>query len=132
MSGVNTVVRATRQRAAIWALLESIDDFRSAQDLHDELRRRGDNIGLTTVYRTLQSMAAADLVDTLRSDTGESVYRRCSEHHHHHLVCRSCGSTTEVEDHQVESWAADIATQHGFTDVSHTIEIFGTCPDCRE
>jgi Fur family ferric uptake transcriptional regulator len=132
MSGINTGVRATRQRAAIWALLESIDDFRSAQDLHDELRRRGDNIGLTTVYRTLQSMAAADLVDTLRSDTGESVYRRCSEHHHHHLVCRSCGSTTEVEDHQVESWAADIATQHGFTDVSHTIEIFGTCPDCRE
>lgn len=123
-------VRSTRQRAAISALLESVDDFRSAQELHDELRRRGDNIGLTTVYRTLQSMAGAGAVDTLRSDTGESVYRRCSEHHHHHLVCRSCGSTIEIEGHEVESWAAEIAAEHGFSEVSHTIEIFGTCADC--
>lgn len=68
-------VRSTRQRAAISTLLETVDDFRSAQELHDELRRRGENIGLTTVYRTLQSMAAAGVVDTLRTDTGESVYR---------------------------------------------------------
>ena len=74
-----TGVRATRQRAAISALLENLDDFRSAQELHDELRRRGEGIGLTTVYRTLQAMAASGLVDTLRTDTGESVYRRCSD-----------------------------------------------------
>ncbi|OHV04006.1 Fur family transcriptional regulator [Mycobacterium talmoniae] len=127
----STGVRSTRQRAAISALLESIEDFRSAQELHDELRRRGENIGLTTVYRTLQSMAAAGLVDTLRTDTGEAVYRRCSEHHHHHLVCRSCGSTVEVEGNQVETWATDIAAEHGFSDVNHTIEIFGTCADCQ-
>ena len=95
-------VRATRQRAAISALLDNLDDFRSAQDLHDELRRRGEGIGLTTVYRTLQSMASAGVVDTLRTDTGESVYRRCSEQHHHHLVCRACGSTVEVQGRQVE------------------------------
>ena len=95
-------VRSTRQRAAISTLLETLDEFRSAQELHDELRRRGENIGLTTVYRTLQSMAAAGMIDTLRTDTGESVYRRCSEHHHHHLVCRTCGSTIEVGDHEVE------------------------------
>lgn len=126
-----TSVRSTRQRAAISALLETVDDFRSAQELHDELRRRGENIGLTTVYRTLQSMATGGMVDTLRTDTGESVYRRCSEHHHHHLVCRSCGSTIEVGDHEVEAWAAGVATKHGYSDVSHTIEIFGTCADCR-
>jgi Fur family transcriptional regulator, ferric uptake regulator len=126
-----TSVRSTRQRAAISTLLETLDEFRSAQELHDELRRRGENIGLTTVYRTLQSMAAAGMVDTLRTDTGESVYRRCSEHHHHHLVCRSCGSTIEVGGHEVEEWAEGVAVQHGFSDVSHTIEIFGTCADCR-
>ena len=91
-----TGLRATRQRAAISALLENLDEFRSAQELHDELRRRGEGIGLTTVYRTLQSMAAAGLVDTLRTDTGESVYRRCSAHHHHHLVCRMCGATSRA------------------------------------
>ncbi|OBH43360.1 Fur family transcriptional regulator [Mycobacterium mantenii] len=123
-------VRSTRQRAAISTLLETLDEFRSAQELHDELRRRGENIGLTTVYRTLQSMAAAGMIDTLRTDTGESVYRRCSEHHHHHLVCRSCGATIEVGDHEVEEWATAVAAKHGFSDVSHTIEIFGTCSDC--
>lgn len=127
----NSGGRATRQRAAITTLLATVDDFRSAQELHDELRRRGENIGLTTVYRTLQSMSAAGVVDTLRTDTGESVYRQCSEHHHHHLVCRSCGSTVEVGDREVEAWAAKVAAEHGFSDVSHTIEIFGVCSQCQ-
>lgn len=128
-----TGVRATRQRAAIIALLDTINEFRSAQELHDELRRRGENIGLTTVYRTLQSLSAADLVDVVRTDTGESVYRRCSAlHHHHHLVCRSCGSAVEVSEREVEAWAAEVAQAHGFSDVSHTIELFGTCADCRQ
>lgn len=125
-------VRATRQRAAIIALLDTVDEFRSAQELHDELRRRGENIGLTTVYRTLQSLSAAELVDMVRTDTGESVYRRCAAHdHHHHLVCRSCGSAVEVSGREVEAWAAEVAQAHGFSDVNHTIELFGTCADCR-
>jgi len=123
-------VRSTRQRSAIAALLGDIDEFRSAQELHDELRRRGEGIGLTTVYRTLQSLADAGLVDVLRTDTGESVYRQCSTGHHHHLVCRHCGRTVEVEGPAVEAWADTIAEQHGFTDVSHTIEVFGSCRDC--
>ena len=131
MTASGAGVRATRQRAAIAGLLDTLDEFRSAQELHDELRQRGENIGLTTVYRTLQSMASAGLLDTLRNDTGESVYRRCSDHHHHHLVCRSCGSTVEVGDREVEEWAAEVAAKHGFSNVSHTIEIYGTCSDCR-
>ncbi|MCV7202317.1 transcriptional repressor [Mycolicibacterium peregrinum] len=125
-------VRSTRQRAAIADLLNETDGFRSAQELHDELRRRGQGIGLTTVYRTLQSMANTGNVDTLRTDTGESVYRRCSEDHHHHLVCRVCGATVEISGGQVESWAADVAREHGFSDVSHTIEIFGMCRGCGD
>lgn len=123
-------VRATRQGAAVWDLLENLEEFRSAQDLHDELRRRGQGIGLTTVYRRLQSMAASGLVDTLRTESGESVYRRCSQQHHHHLVCRHCGATVEVQGAKVEAWAAEVAREHGFSEVSHTIEIFGVCADC--
>jgi Fur family ferric uptake transcriptional regulator len=127
-----TGVRATRQRGAIMALLDTVEEFRSAQELHDELRRRGENIGLTTVYRTLQTLAAADLVDLVRTDTGESVYRRCAApHHHHHLVCRGCGAAVEVSGREVEAWAADVAAAHGFSEVSHTIELFGTCSQCR-
>ena len=80
--------RSTKQRAAVASLLEQLDEFRSAQDLHEELRTRGEGIGLTTVYRTLQSLADAGEIDVLRIGSGEAVYRRCSRHHHHHLVCR--------------------------------------------
>jgi Fur family ferric uptake transcriptional regulator len=125
-------VRATRQRGAVIALLEKLDGFRSAQELHDELRRNGANIGLTTVYRTLQALESADLVDMVRTDSGESVYRRCAApHHHHHLVCRSCGAAVEVSGHEVEAWAAEVAAEHGFSDVDHTVELFGTCAGCR-
>ncbi|AMO62260.1 Fe2+/Zn2+ uptake regulation protein [Mycolicibacterium phlei] len=131
-AGPSTGVRATRQRAAIAALLDDVGEFRSAQELHDELRRRGESIGLTTVYRTLQQMAAAGVVDSLRTDTGESVYRRCSTDHHHHLVCRTCGAAVEIQGGDVEDWAANVAREHGFSDVSHTIEIFGRCADCTQ
>jgi Fur family transcriptional regulator, ferric uptake regulator len=123
-------IRSTRQRTAITALLGDIDGFRSAQELHDELRRRGEGIGLTTVYRTLQSLADAGKVDVLRTDSGESVYRQCSKGHHHHLVCRHCGCTVEVEGPTVEAWAESVACQYGFIDISHTMEVFGTCRDC--
>lgn len=122
--------RATRQRAAVSALLDRLDDFRSAQEIHIELRRAGEDVGLATVYRTLQSLSEAGEVDVLRADNGEAAYRRCSAHHHHHLVCRDCGRTVEVEGPAVESWARRVAEDHGFADVSHTVEIFGRCAHC--
>ena len=97
----------------------------------NELRERGQSVGLATVYRTLQRLAETGDVDMLRSEDGEAIWRQCSETHHHHLVCRECGSTVEVEGPAVERWADSIAAEHGFADVSHTLEIFGTCPSCR-
>jgi Fur family ferric uptake transcriptional regulator len=123
-------VRSTRQRSAIMALLDDIEEFRTAQELHDELRKRGEAIGLTTVYRTLQSLAEAGTVDVLRTDSGESMFRYCSSGHHHHLVCRMCGFTVEVDGPEVEKWSHEVADSNGFVDVSHTVEIFGTCRDC--
>ena len=122
-----TAVRSTRQRAAIAALLENVEEFRSAQELHDELRRQGEGIGLTTVYRTLQSMASAGQLDTLRTDTGESMYRLCSQHHHHHLVCRMCGNTVEVAGGAAEIWADEVAVEHGFTAISPRVLRSGFC-----
>ncbi|HEX8759275.1 MAG TPA: Fur family transcriptional regulator [Pseudonocardiaceae bacterium] len=125
-------LRSTRQRTAVARLLDDTDDFRSAQEIHEKLRRSGEGIGLTTVYRTLQTLADAGEIDVLRTATGEAVYRRCSAHHHHHLVCRDCGRTVEVEEPTVELWAEKIADEHGFINVGHTVEISGTCPDCAQ
>ena len=126
-------LRTTRQRTAVADVLGRVDGFRSAQELHDLLRHAGASVGLTTVYRHLQALADAGQIDMLRTDGGEAVYRRCpTEAHHHHLVCRACGRSVEVEGPEVEAWAAAIAREHGFSDVSHTVEVFGTCTACAE
>jgi Fur family ferric uptake transcriptional regulator len=130
MTGDSAAVRNTRQRTAVSALLSDVEGFHSAQQLHAMLRSRGERIGLTTVYRTLQTLADTGDIDVMRPPGGEHLYRRCSEGHHHHLVCRTCGTTVEVEGPAVESWADRVAAQHRFVDVSHTLEIFGTCPTC--
>ena len=124
--------RPTRQRRAIAAVMEAFDDFRSAQEIHALLSRRGEHVGLSTVYRALQALAESGEIDSLRTEAGESIYRRCrASHHHHHLVCRSCGATVEVEGPAVEKWTHSIAAANGYSEVSHTLEIFGTCSSCR-
>ncbi|MGH9205455.1 MAG: Fur family transcriptional regulator [Acidimicrobiales bacterium] len=123
--------RSTRQKRALDAVLAGGAGFRSAQDLYFELKTRGERIGLTTVYQQLKGLADTGEVDVLRSDDGETRYRRCdSDAHHHHLVCRSCGRAVEVRGPQVERWAAQIADEAGFRDIEHTVEVFGTCADC--
>ena len=122
--------RRTRQRAAVNGILSGLHEFRTAQQIHDELLHHGDRVGLATVYRTLQAMTDAGELDAIRTSDGETAYRRCTTGHHHHLVCRSCGRTVEVSGPAVETWATAVAEEHGFRDVSHDLEIFGTCGNC--
>ncbi len=123
--------RMTRQRAAVSDALEGVEDFRSAQQLHEILRSRGDSVGLATVYRTLQGLADGGEVDVLRTEEGENLYRRCERReHHHHLVCRTCGRTVEIDGPTVEAWATQVGATHGFSEIEHTVELFGTCETC--
>lgn len=122
--------RNTWQRAAVREFLTHTEDFRTAQQVHSELRAVGDKVGLATVYRALQSMAEAGEVDQVRTPDGEVAYRACTPGHHHHLVCRECAHTVEIEAEAVEQWAHDMALKYGFTDAGHELEIFGLCKDC--
>ncbi|WP_131682985.1 transcriptional repressor [Pseudarthrobacter sp. YALA5] len=123
--------RVTKQRLAVSAALDELDDFVSTQELYRILQNQGVSVSLATAYRILQSLAEDGLVDVLRNGEGEAVYRRCAvTGHHHHLLCRNCGKAVEVEAPAVETWAARIAQEHGYTEVAHTVEIFGLCPDC--
>jgi Fur family ferric uptake transcriptional regulator len=124
-------VRLTRQRTAVAEVLDRVDGFRSAQELHDLLRRSGEAVGLTTVYRHLQALVDAGQVDVLRVVDGEAIYRRCpTQDHHHHVVCRLCGRSVEIDGPEVEAWATRMAGEHGFVEISHSVEVFGTCSDC--
>jgi Fur family ferric uptake transcriptional regulator len=123
--------RVTKQRLAVSAALDELDDFVSTQELYRILQNQGVSVSLATAYRILQSLADEGLVDVLRNGDGEAVYRRCAvTGHHHHLLCRNCGKAVEVEAPAVETWAARTASEHGYTEVAHTVEIFGLCPDC--
>jgi Fur family ferric uptake transcriptional regulator len=117
------------------AALQAAGGFRSAQDVYAVLRADGASVGLSTVYRHLQTLVDDGVVDVIHTPDGEATYRYCGEPgagHHHHLVCRDCGRTEEVEGRAVERWAGDVAQEHGYSNVNHTDELFGTCPSCRE
>ncbi|MCX6459150.1 MAG: transcriptional repressor [Actinobacteria bacterium] len=124
--------RGTRQRRVIREWLGTSAAFVSAQQVREGIAAKGDAVGLTTVYRTLQALADAGEVDVLRTDTGEALYRKCGTGHHHHLTCRSCELTIELAGPpSVEKWSQSTADEFGFNDVQHVIELSGTCSNCR-
>ncbi len=122
--------RNTKQREEVWRALERNPGFVSAQELHQALRDLGSTIGLATVYRTLNALADEGNVDALTRE-GENLYRACSPGHHHHIICRECGLTKEIEASAVEAWAKAVASEHGYADPQHIVDIFGTCGACQ-
>ena len=106
--------RNTRQRRAVVAILEDLDGFASAQEIHDILKQRGESVGLSTVYRSLQVLAHAK---GMAREIGYPVHTKSS-------------LMVGLEAPTVERWADRIAEENGFHDVAHTLEVFGTCGDC--
>lgn len=124
--------RMTRQRAAVVEVLRDMDKFASAKNIHDALTHRDEKVGLTTVYRTLQSLADVGAVDVLHSPDGETLYRDClTGHHHHHLVCADCGRSEEIEGGPVEKWAELVAERFGYELIGHDAEVYGVCRACQ-
>ena len=104
-------------------------------DIHDLLRSHGEKIGLATVYRHLQAMTDAGEVDVVRTPDGQASYRGCGQathDHHHHLICRQCGRTVELELDGIEELIARLASENGYTEVDHSIELRGLCPACAQ
>jgi Fur family ferric uptake transcriptional regulator len=120
----------SRSNPRVLSTLERAGGFASAQEVYRLMQREGESIGLTTVYRSLQSLVNEKIVDVLRRDDGEAIYRLCGEAHHHHLVCKSCGETVEIEGGAIEKWAVKVAVENGFRDIGHSAEIFGICSKC--
>lgn len=124
--------RTTKQRTIIAAQLRQLDEFVTAQRIHEILTSNGAKVGIATVYRNLQTMANNGDVDVLHID-GEALYRTCDvQKHHHHIVCRKCGKAVEIEIPGFEQWVRTHASRHGYTDIEHTVEIFGLCPQCSK
>lgn len=125
-----TQKRTTWQKQAVREMLSSQENFLSAQELHQKLLSQGQKVGLTTVYRALTELVGSNEADALTAEGSETLYRACGTEHHHHLICRNCGKTEEFDLPGFEAATRQIAQAQGFSDVSHSIEIFGICAKC--
>lgn len=118
--------KRTEQRRAIVEALAQCDRAVTAHELHARL----DGVGLATVYRNLQRLAARGEADALRRPSGEQAFLLCGGGHHHHLTCRACGRVERVGRCALDGWARRVARDHGFSQVEHQAELLGVCSTC--
>jgi Fur family ferric uptake transcriptional regulator len=123
-----TRVRFTRQAAAVIAVMSGMDAFCGARDIYDALGRRGQHVGLATVYRHLRVLAERGEVDTIHTATGETRYRLRASSATCHLICRACGCIVAVDGSEILDWGKQVAAEAGFTFTGYTIELSGLCP----
>lgn len=129
-TGTLAGLRPTRRRVAVLGAVEHLGVFSGARAVYEELNRGSGHVALSTVYRTLQSLAERGMIDSVRGPDGETRYRKCADEPHHHLVCRRCGQTVELPGGAVSRAIQQRAHEAGYADVEHILDVFGTCPDC--
>jgi Fur family ferric uptake transcriptional regulator len=124
----NKGLRVTEQRRAILEVLAKADTPRSAEETFAILPQQ--TCDLVTAYRCLEQFEKAGVVQRGVRENGTKVY--CLGHghdHHHHLTCRSCGRTERI-DLCMGNELEDVAKSYGFVEITHVMEVFGTCPSC--
>ena len=125
--------RSTAKQRAVLEVLQEQENFRSAQQLYLDIRRvRQLRIGLTSVYRILHTLAVDRIAETQRAEDGEILYRlRCGPGHRHYLVCRRCGRAVGFTPVDIEEHTRRLSHQHQYSDVTHYVDLYGTCQRCR-
>ncbi|OBF08466.1 Fe2+/Zn2+ uptake regulation protein [Mycobacterium sp. 852002-10029_SCH5224772] len=114
-------------------MLRAQENFRSAQQLYQDIcQKRQLKIGLTSVYRILRTLAADRVAETQRAEDGEILYRlRTEAGHRHYLLCRQCGTAVAFTPVDVEEYTRRLSRQHHYADVTHYVDLYGTCPQCQ-
>jgi len=126
-----------RRGGARRTVVEFLDAQRcclSAQEIHDGIRAAGGTVGVASVYRALETLAALRLVQ--RVDVGDGVARfepagGDGHHHHHHLVCDDCGRVEPFTDDRLEHALEGAAGRLGYAMEQHEVVLRGACADCR-
>ena len=124
--------RITPQRDLIAGVLEAADGPLGAQELLEAVALRDAGIGRATVFRTLQSLQDAGVVQHVPLPGDQGGYLLCpTSGHHHHLVCQRCGRVEDLLEEEVALFVGAVARDHGF-DIDHTgLELSGHCSGCR-
>jgi Fur family transcriptional regulator, ferric uptake regulator len=121
-------LKQTRQRKEIVNCFLGLGNHVEAEELHQALRAEGLAVGLATVYRTLNMLKEAGLVEQKSFADGRSTFELVNPaEHHDHLVCVDCGVVIEFENEAIEKLQRSVAEQHGFRLTSHRLDLFGSC-----
>ncbi|MEG6585598.1 Fur family transcriptional regulator [Dendrosporobacter sp. 1207_IL3150] len=123
-----------QRQIVLQAFVDHPEKHLSAEDVHNILRQQSSEIGLATVYRTLELLSDMDVLQKMDFGDGRSRYEineENSEHHHHHLICLSCGKVKEFEDDLLETLENVIARKSNFKIVDHQVKFYGYCDECQ-
>jgi Fur family transcriptional regulator, ferric uptake regulator len=121
-------LRLTAQRRAVLDVIAESGGSFTAAELFAKARRRRRDLGLATVYRTVELLRRTGSVRAL-AGASKPMYVRCEPGHHHHLVCLSCGGVEETELCGAPS-PAELRRRYGFRAEGHELDVYGTCARC--
>jgi Fur family ferric uptake transcriptional regulator len=122
-------LQRTRSQERIFKLLTTLNRAISAQDLYLELRQREQNIGLATIYRSLEALKLQGAVKARTLASGESVYSSIHKDQHY-LTCVDCGQSIPIDECPVHDLENKLEKSHHFKVYYHTLEFFGLCQQC--
>ena len=127
-------LKKSHQRRLIAKYFLNLKKHVGAEDLKLAIQKDGCNIGIATVYRTLQFLCQAGLAEEkFFKNSNSSVFELlCPHSHHDHLVCKGCGIVIEFENKQIEKMQEQVVKEYGFTLHSHRLELFGYCKSCNK
>ena len=130
----NAGLRVTQPRKKILEVMEQSNlRHLSVEDVHAELEKRGESLGLGTIYRVLRQFEAVGIVVQHFFNGGTGIFELHGSDHHDHLICVKCGAVQEFYDDTIEKRQSLIAERLGFEVVEHSHVIYGICgnPDCQ-
>ncbi|KPU28052.1 Fur family transcriptional regulator [Caloranaerobacter sp. TR13] len=125
----------TQRRIILDVILENQGKHLSPEEIYEKVRGKFPEIGLATVYRTLQLFEELNIIYKLNFNDGCSRYElntNSGDHQHHHLICLSCGKVIEVQLDLLETLEEEIEKSGEFKIVDHNLKFFGYCKDCKK
>lgn len=129
----NAGLKVTWPRMKILHLLEHAKEHHlSAEEIHQELNRQGEEIGLATVYRVLAQFESAGLVKRHHFSDEHSIFELDAGDQHNHIVCVRCNKVVEFRDQIIEKRELEIAEKNGYQITDHSLYIYGICSLCQQ
>jgi Fur family peroxide stress response transcriptional regulator len=124
--------RLTPQRVALLRLLSESRDHPSAKDLYDQLRQQFPTTSLATIYKTLNVLKDLDEVLELGFSNDDNRYDGNKPYPHPHVICIRCRKIIDFDRDVVASLEQELAQASGFEIISHRLDFYGLCPECRQ